>query len=72
MTLWHQPSGLSVGLPFTVDSTWTPEQALAVWELLDDLRELVWIHYGPVIQNQLFELCQTSESFDDLDQEVPF
>jgi hypothetical protein len=32
----HQPSGLSSGLSFKVDTTWTPEQALAVWEWLDD------------------------------------
>ena len=45
MRTWHQPSGLSAGLPFTVDATWTPEQALAVWELLDDLRDRIWTHY---------------------------
>jgi hypothetical protein len=72
MKTWHQPSGLSAGLPFTVDSTWTPEQALAVWELLDDLRERVWNHYGLVIQNLLREQCQTGEPFDDDDQVLPF
>jgi hypothetical protein len=49
MTKWHQPSGLSSGLPFKVDSNWTPEQALAVWELLDDLRDRVGTHYGSAI-----------------------
>jgi hypothetical protein len=24
---------------------WTPEQALAVLEFLDDLREVIWAHY---------------------------
>ena len=41
----HQPSGLSQGLPFLIPADWTPEQAQAVVELLDDLRELIWSHY---------------------------
>ena len=55
MKPWHQPSGISIGLPFTVDANWTPEQALAVWDLLDDLRDRVWIYYGLVIQNLMRE-----------------
>ena len=27
-------------------ATWTPEQALAVFELLDEIREKVWARYG--------------------------
>ena len=72
MKPWNQPSGLSAGLPFTVDSTWTPEQALAVWELLDDLRDRVWTHYGWAIQNQMREQHMTNESPDDYDQDLPF
>ena len=41
----HQPSGLSQGLPFLIPADWTPEQAQAVVELLDDLRERIWAHY---------------------------
>jgi hypothetical protein len=36
MKTYHQPSGLTTGLDFLIDSDWTPEQALAVVELLDD------------------------------------
>ncbi len=34
--------------PITVDipATWTPEQALAAFELLDELREKIWTRYG--------------------------
>ena len=32
-------------IPFGVPAYWTPEQALAVIELLDELRELIWGHY---------------------------
>ena len=72
MKPWNQPSGLSAGLPFTVDSTWTPEQALAVWELLDDLRDRVWTHYGWANQNLMREQHITLESLDDYDQDLPF
>jgi hypothetical protein len=33
-----------------IPTLWTPEQALAVFELLDDLREKVWSLYGGQIQ----------------------
>jgi hypothetical protein len=57
-----------------VDSTWTPEQALAVWELLDDLRDRIWTHYGLLIQNQLREQHITNAALDDDDddQDLPF
>jgi hypothetical protein len=45
MTYPHQPSGLNQGLPFLIAADWTPEQAQAVVELLDDLRERIWAHY---------------------------
>ena len=32
-------------IPFDIPAYWTPEQALAVVELLDDLRERIWAHY---------------------------
>ena len=41
----HQRSGLNQGLPFLIAADWTPEQAQAVVELLDDLRERIWAHY---------------------------
>ena len=72
MKNWHQPSGLSSGLAFKVDANWTPEQALAVWELLDDLRDRVGIHYGLVMQNLMREQRVTYEPLDDLDQDLPF
>src|SRR6266446_5369757 len=40
----------STGLPLTISlkipAYWTPEQAFAVVELLDDLRDRIWAHYG--------------------------
>ncbi len=45
MKIPHQPSGLSQGLPILISADWTPEQAQAVVDLLDDLRERIWAHY---------------------------
>ena len=40
-----QPSGLRDGLELRIDANWSPEQAMAVIELLDDLRDRIWSHY---------------------------
>jgi len=42
---WHAPSGRQRGIPFILPDDWSPEQALAVVELLDDLRDRIWQHY---------------------------
>jgi hypothetical protein len=46
--------------PITVEIpvTWTAEQALAVWEMLDDMREKVWARYGHQLQELLAEQQQ--------------
>ena len=72
MKPWHPPSGLRRGLPFALDDTWTPEHALAVMALLDDLRDRVWTHYGLVIQDLLREQRVIQESLDDFDPDLPF
>jgi hypothetical protein len=75
MKPWHPPSGLRQGLPFAVDDTWTPEQAWAVLELLDDLRDRVWTHYGLAVQELLREQRVnrvSSESLEDFDPDLPF
>jgi hypothetical protein len=66
MKTYHQPSGLTQGLDFLIDSDWTPEQALAVFELLQDLQDRIFAHY----QLPIMELMQEERginSFDDLD-----
>jgi hypothetical protein len=50
----HLPSGLSMGLDFLIDTNWSPQQALAVYELLNDLRARIWIRYG----EELIELIR--------------
>jgi hypothetical protein len=51
--------------PITVEipATWTAEQALAVWELLDQMREKIWARYS----FQLQDLLAKEQSCPDLD-----
>ena len=66
MKTYHQPSGLTKGLDFLIACDWTPEQALAVVELLDDLRDRILRHY----QLPIMELMREERDigpFDDLD-----
>jgi hypothetical protein len=39
-------------VPFAIPAYWTPDQALAVVELLDGLRELIWARYGLQLLDQ--------------------
>jgi len=57
---------VSVEIPVT----WTPEQALAVYELLDDLRERIWELYNVKLQDLLREQ-QQSPGLDDSDDTLP-
>jgi hypothetical protein len=40
---------------FEIPAYWTPEQALAVYELLDELRERILSHYQTQIEDALRE-----------------
>ena len=54
---------------------WTPEQASAVFEILDELRDQVWSLYGSQIQQAMRdERCTTSpKPYRAVDQhELPF
>ncbi len=59
------PSPLPVHLrPVDVEipATWTPEQALVVFELLDDIRDKIWARYGVRLQDLLQEQQTSSEA----------
>lgn len=47
------PSGRQRGLPLVVPDDWTPEQALAVFELLEDLQAVITGHYGVELHDLL-------------------
>lgn len=60
------PSPLSAHLrPLYVEipATWTPEQALVVFELLDEIKDKIWSRYGVRLQDLLHEQ-QTSSAVD--------
>jgi hypothetical protein len=44
-----------------IPADWSPEQALAVYELLDVLRERVWDRYQEQIIDQYRAYCTTEE-----------
>lgn len=49
----YPPSGIKQGLELLIDPNWSPDQALAVIELLDDLRNRIRTHYEIVLQQKL-------------------
>lgn len=55
MKNYLQPSGLQNGLDFLINSEWTPEQAYAVFQLLDDLRERILAKYQLSIMEMMRE-----------------
>jgi hypothetical protein len=64
--------GLPTTINFKIPAYWTPEQALAVFELLDDLREQIGAHYSV----KLFEISReqhlhaSTDRANDADTEV--
>ena len=52
MTSHHQPSCLQHGPALVIDPHGSPEQAMAVIEVLDDLRDRIWTHYETALLNQ--------------------
>lgn len=75
MKPWRLPSGIQRGIPFIVHDNWTPEQALAVVELLDDLREMIWSHYQLPLHELIREqrcIDSTSDSCSNQEPDPPF
>ena len=60
----------------TLPTRWTPEQAVAVFEILDELREHVWARYSVQIQQVLRDERSTADPAAgdiDIDEaDVPF
>ena len=68
----HRVAAGSITLP----THWSPEQAVAVFEILDELRESVWDRYGLQIQQLLRDQRSTAvRAADDIsidEANVPF
>jgi hypothetical protein len=54
---------------------WTPAQASAVLEVLDEIREWIWLSYGSQIQQELRRDCEVTKAANLAnlcDEDVPF
>ena len=73
MKPWLLPSGRQRGIPFLLPDDWSPEQALAVLELLDDLREVLWARYQIRVRELLAEDYSTGMESDScsIDEDDP-
>lgn len=45
-------------IPLHIPTYWTPEQAFAVFELIDDLRDAVWRSYALQLQEEYRDQVQ--------------
>jgi hypothetical protein len=64
MKLYHPPSGISQGLALLIDTNWSPDQAMRIIELLDDLRDRIWTHYEAVLQQKFDDERITRHDID--------
>jgi|WetSurSiteA1Bulk_404760.scaffolds.fasta_scaffold19154_1 hypothetical protein len=75
-TPWQNPPPRRpLTLPFDLPGYWTPEQALAVVELLDDLRERIASHYAVPLNEAMRETYGTHPESDPIsfpEDEDPF
>jgi len=55
-----------------VPSHWTPEQALAVAECLQAMRQALWAAYGPQMQQAWREQLMPDDTPPELDPDEPF
>ena len=51
---------------------WTPEQALAVFECLQAMREALWLAYGPQVQQAWRDQLAPDGPMPDFDPDAPF
>ena len=53
---------------------WTPEQATAVFEFIDEIKEAIWIQYRlQLVEQMQLERCTEFESTEDIEKrEIPF
>lgn len=75
MKPWLLPSGRQRGIAFLLPDDWSPEQAQAVLELLDDLREVIWQHYQIPVRELLADERDTdlaSDSWNSNEDDTPF
>jgi hypothetical protein len=63
------PSGTTEGIPSLIDANLSTEQAVAVFELIDDLRAQIVRHYAPQIQEYYLRNRVTNGYWTDAEQD---
>jgi hypothetical protein len=61
-------------IPLEIPTYWTPEQAIAVYEIVDDLRERIWSIYQTNLQDLMRQQRQSTQ-IDPIkidDDDLPF
>lgn len=66
----HLLSGRRHGLPFVIADDWSAEEALAAFEMLDDLRDVIWNHYQIPIQALLKQQRCPDKETDPVDGDI--
>jgi hypothetical protein len=66
-------AALRYAIPLAIPTYWTPEQAIAVFELIDDLRDQIWSIYQTDLQ-QMIRLQRQPAPIDplEIDDDLPF
>jgi len=68
--------GLPLTICFDIPAYWTPEQALAVYEILNDLRDAILDHYGAPLRELIREQYSPANASEapplPYDDDLPF
>ena len=67
-------TGLPIAIPFGIPTDWSPEVALAIFEFVDEMREIILRVYGTHIQDAARERGQSALTKPMVipDDELPF
>jgi hypothetical protein len=73
MKPWLLPRLSPNEIPFFINEDWSPEQAMAIVQLLDDLRDAIYNRYQFQLQKLHCELYgpEASSSFENIDETDP-
>ena len=62
----------NAAVPIAVPTHWSPEQALAVLECLQAMREAVWALYGPQAQQAWRDQLMPDQAPPEFNPDLPF
>ena len=63
--------GLPTQITLALPTTWSPEQALAVVDLLNDLRDRIWQHYDVALGDILRAQYEAPSDRVGIDDQMP-